>query len=254
MSIVTGNTASVKKRDRGRRERRNAIDTAYYLGYNRRTFETEKAPPTDFDIVRSNMSSRRERARIQEQRKQRAQRSRYMYMAAGVVAIVILVALALMGSGILNPAVPPPPVAASDGSATCTALQTFPTLSRDHIQPNQPHPPYSSNPPTSGWHWANPQDWGIYTTPQVQEQLVHNLEHGGIIVQYNGLSDADVQRLTNLVSRDNYHMILAPYPGLTDAKVALTAWDHLQKCTGVDENAINAFINSYRDKGPELVP
>jgi hypothetical protein len=198
------------------------------------------------------MSSRRERTRIQQQRKQQAQRSRYLYLAVGGAAVVILVALALVGSGILNPSAPP--VAASDGPATCTAVQTFPTLSRDHIQPNQPHPPYSSNPPTSGWHWANPQDWGIYTSPQVQEQLVHNLEHGGIVVQYNGLSDADVQRLTTLVSRDNYHMILAPYPGLTDAKVALTAWDHLIKCTGVDENTINAFINSYRDKGPELVP
>lgn len=200
------------------------------------------------------MSTRRERARIEQQRRQRAQRSRYVYLAAGVAAVVILVALALMGSGILNPTAPPPPVAASAGSVTCSAVQTFPTLSRDHIQPNQPHPPYSSNPPTSGWHWANPQDWGIYTTPQVQEQLVHNLEHGGIVIQYNSLSVGEVQQLTDLVNRDNYHMILAPYPGLPDAKVALTAWDHLLKCTGVDETAIRGFINSLRDKGPELVP
>ncbi len=200
------------------------------------------------------MSTRRERERIQQQRQQRARRSRYLYLAAGVAVLIVLVALALWGSGILNSAAPPPPVAASAGSVTCSAVQTFPTLSRDHIEPNQSHPPYSSNPPTSGWHWANPQDWGIYTTPQVQEQLVHNLEHGGIILQYNNLSAGEVKQLTDLVNRDNHHMIFAPYPGLTDAKVALTAWDHLQTCTGVDETAIRAFVNSYRDKGPELVP
>ncbi len=199
------------------------------------------------------MPTRRERAQIQQQRQQRAQRSRYAFLAAGVAAVVILVALALMGSGVLNSAALLP-VAASEGAVTCSSVQTFATQSRDHIQPNETHPPYSSNPPTSGWHWANPQDWGIYTTPQVQEQLVHNLEHGGIVIQYNNLSARQVQQLTDLVNRDNYHTILAPYPGLQDAKVALTAWDHLQKCTGVDPNAIQAFVGSYRDKGPEFVP
>ncbi len=200
------------------------------------------------------MPTRRERARMQQERRERAQRSRYILLAAGVIAAAALVVLALVGGGIINPAAPAAPVAASAGSATCSAVQTFPTLSRDHIQPNEPHPPYSSNPPTSGWHWENPQDWGIYTTPQVQEQLVHNLEHGGIVIQYNNLSAGEVLQLTALVNRDHYHMILAPYPGLTDTKVALTAWDHLQKCTGVDPNAIQAFTGSFRDKGPELVP
>ena len=117
------------------------------------------------------------------------------------------------------------------------------------------HPDYNSNPPTSGWHWANPQDWGIYTSQQFQEQLVHNLEHGGIVIQYNDLTSADVQRLTSLVSRDSYHMILAPYPGLpAGVRVAYTAWTHLQSCDGIDENAIHAFTNAFRNKGPELVP
>ena len=84
---------------------------------------------------------------------------------------------------------------------------------------------------------------------------MHNLEHGGIIVQYNALSAGDVERLTNLVKRDAYHMILAPYPGLpADVNVALTAWTHLQTCNGVDESALLKFVNAYRDQGPERVP
>jgi hypothetical protein len=179
-----------------------------------------------------------------------------MWMIGGGVAVaVIVIALGVLASGVLNPPAPAPQVAQAAGPVVCSPVQTFPEQGRDHIQRGQPHPDYSSNPPTSGWHWDTPQDWGIYTNQQFQEQLVHNLEHGGIVIQYNNLAPADVQQLTNLVNRDSYHMILAPYPGLPQGvKVAYTAWTHLQTCDGVDENAIRSFINAFRDKGPELVP
>ncbi len=172
--------------------------------------------------------------------------------------VLIAAAVAVVASGVFNPAGAAPRAIAADAplaQATCSSVQSFPTLSRDHIQPGQSHPAYNSNPPTNGWHWDTPKDWGIYTTPQVQEQLVHNLEHGGIVIQYNNLSQSDIQRLTDLVQRDTYHMILAPYPDMpSGVNVALTAWDHLQTCTGVDENAIRTFTAAFRDKGPELVP
>jgi hypothetical protein len=167
-----------------------------------------------------------------------------------------LIGLAAVAFG--SPAAPAPVTQvaqASEGPVSCSQVQTFPSQGRDHIPRGQPHPEYSSNPPNSGWHWDTPQDWGIYTTQQFQEQLVHNLEHGGIVVQYNSLSAADVQRLTDLVSRDSYHMILAPYPGLpAGERVAMTAWTHLQTCTGVDPNTIQSFVNAFRDQGPEKVP
>ncbi len=204
------------------------------------------------------MPTRKERARYAErQRAQQAKQKRYLWIGGGALILVVLVAVGIAVSGVLAaPATPPQaePVASTAG-VTCSSIQTFPSQGQTHIAPNDPHPAYSSNPPTSGWHWANPQDWGIYTQPQVQEQLVHNLEHGGIVVQYNGLAASDVERLTALVQRDNYHMILAPYPGLpSDVRVALTAWMHLQTCNGVNENTITAFVNAFRNKGPELVP
>lgn len=177
-------------------------------------------------------------------------------------ARVLIAAVALSGAGCsgsgLATALPTP-------TGTCGSVQSFLAQEAIHISPGEQHLPYNSNPPSSGPHWAAPQNWGIYTTQQVQEQLVHNLEHGGVIVQYNNLNGAEVQRLVDLVRRDPRHLILAPYPGLpTEAKVALTAWNappavnqavgRLLYCTGVDENAMSAFISSYRDKAPELVP
>jgi hypothetical protein len=201
------------------------------------------------------MPTQHEKMRRERERARKKHQRRLLWVGGGVVIAVIVIALVVMASGVLNSPAPAPQVAQAAGTVTCSPVQTFPMQSRDHINPGQPHPPYNSNPPTSGWHWPNPQDWGIYTNQQFQEQLVHNLEHGGIVIQYVNLPPGDVQRLTDLVSRDNYHMILAPYPGLPQGvKVAYTAWTHLQTCDGVDENAIRAFINAFRDKGPESVP
>ncbi len=209
------------------------------------------------------MLSRRERKRLEQERAQQAKQQRTVLIVGGSLAAVFILVFVALQSGILNS--PPPPVAQS-ATGTCGNVQSFPSLGQEHIQPNEPHVPYNSNPPTSGPHWDTPQNQGIYTTPQVQEQLVHNLEHGFVVIQYKNLSAEEVQRLTELVRRDQHHLLLAPYPGLPgDAKVALTAWSgpngqpqlqtgRLLTCTGVDENAIRGFINAYRDKGPELVP
>lgn len=199
------------------------------------------------------MPTRHERNKQLEQERQRQQQRRKMMIGAGIVlGLVVLGGVA--AAFVARPAPSPTPVA-QVVQGQCGPVQTFASQGGDHIAPNQEHPPYNSNPPTSGWHWANPQDWNAYTTPQVQEQLVHNLEHGGIVIQYNNLSEAEVARLTALYRSDRYHLILAPYPGLpAEYNVALTAWTHLQLCNGVNENSIKAFINTYRDKGPELVP
>src|SRR3989344_1710779 len=53
-------------------------------------------------------------------------------------------------------------------------------LGRDHIPVGALRPEYNSNPPTSGSHYAVPADWGAYDSEVPDEQLVHNLEHGGI--------------------------------------------------------------------------
>jgi hypothetical protein len=187
-----------------------------------------------------------------------AQRRRYFLIGSVVVAI-ILVAIVWVWQNNSLPVAPPAQITSAvdttTGPSVCGPVQAFPSQGNDHIQPDQSHPPYSTNPPTSGWHWANPQEWGIYTTPQVQEQLVHNLEHGGIVVQYRDLSSEEIKTLTALVIHDRYHRLLAPYPGLPEGtKVALTAWAHLQNCNGINEEALRAFTEAYRDKGPELVP
>jgi hypothetical protein len=154
-----------------------------------------------------------------------------------------------------NPNSNPPAFPTITGGGICNDVEEFEDQGGDHIRSGAPHPRYNSNPPTSGWHWENPQDWGVYSKPQVQEQIVHNLEHGGIVIQYNNLSAAELQRLLDFVKRTPRHIVVAPYPGLDPrVRVAFTAWTFLQNCDGVDLEALADFVDEFRDQGPESVP
>ena len=51
--------------------------------------------------------------------------------------------------------------------------------------PDLPHEQYNSDPPTSGPHLPYIAPWGVHTRSIVRELQVHNLEDGGVVVQYN---------------------------------------------------------------------
>lgn len=129
-------------------------------------------------------------------------------------------------------------------------------LEATHVTPGQDHAAYNSTPPTSGPHYANDADWGIHTAPVENELQVHNLEHGGIVIQYKPDLDADtVSQLLDLVRElgPTYKkLILAPYPGL-DSAIALTAWGRIDKFERFNAGRIRDFVKAYVDQGPEKV-
>jgi hypothetical protein len=120
---------------------------------------------------------------------------------------------------------------------------------------------YKTNPPTSGNHFPQWYDDGVYepgTTPNLG-MLVHTLEHGRIDVQYKeGTSPDDVAKLEAFLGEtDGYHMLLFQNTTGMDAAVAATAWGHSLTCAKFDDttfDALRTFRTSYIDKGPEAVP
>ncbi len=54
---------------------------------------------------------------------------------------------------------------------------------------------YSTSPATSGDHWATPISCGFYEDGLPDERIVHNLEHGNIVVSYNLASEEEVDHL-----------------------------------------------------------
>lgn len=124
---------------------------------------------------------------------------------------------------------------------------------QEHIKIGEKHPAYNSVPPTSGWHFEDPAKWGVHNEPIVDEIQVHNLEHGGILVQYKpDLATDDIDELKRIVSKYDSDIILAPYPNL-DKNIALTAWGRIDKFERPDEERIDRFYRAFVDKGPEHI-
>lgn len=124
-----------------------------------------------------------------------------------------------------------------------------PSLGNRHIAPTEMGLiTYNSSPPTSGPHLPYIARWGISDTPVPNELQTHNLEDGGVLVQYNCLQTdpgcrALIEKLAQIVGRYD-HAILAPYSRMSH-KIALTAWSRIDKFNEFDEARIVKFIESY---------
>jgi Protein of unknown function (DUF3105) len=124
--------------------------------------------------------------------------------------------------------------------------EKFSDLGNEHIQTgSDPHTPYNSDPPTSGPHLPYIAPWGVHTRPIPLELQVHNLEDGGVVVQYSCTCPELVDKLRGIVSRYDKHVILAPYPGMK-SRIALTAWTRLDRFEEFDDKRITRFIDAYR--------
>ena len=122
--------------------------------------------------------------------------------------------------------------------------------------------PYSSLPQASGPHWNSPANWGVYTTPQPETQLGHNLEHGGIVIWYDAerLDEDAIDTLTQYVSTQvasgisgRFKFILTPWTGdeQLPAPIVLTAWRYLLELDEADTGAIDEFARARYGRSPE---
>ena len=124
--------------------------------------------------------------------------------------------------------------------------QKLPSQGNLHVQSaSEPHEPYNSTPPTSGPHLPYIAPWGVHTKPIANELQVHNLEDGGVMVQYNCECPELVEKLAGVVRRYDRYVILAPYPTMK-SRIALTAWTRLETLDDFDAARIERFIKAYR--------
>jgi hypothetical protein len=119
---------------------------------------------------------------------------------------------------------------------------------------------YSSVPATSGCHQNTPGNWGVYSSasPAVESQVIHNLEHGGIVIwfQPGQLDTAGIDALTTYVRQQNqtnrYKVILSPWTGTAfEAPVAVTAWNWLLYLDSADLDQVREFIDDHYGDAPE---
>lgn len=127
--------------------------------------------------------------------------------------------------------------------------ESFQIQGQTHIAVGATHAAYSSNPPSSGPHYAQPATWGVHDTELPDEQVIHNLEHGGIWISYKGIdasSTAALEKITNSQSK----IIMEPRAN-NDAPIILVSWGKVQKFEAYDEQGINTFIEANKNQSPE---
>ena len=115
---------------------------------------------------------------------------------------------------------------------------------------------YNTVPATSGNHYFSPQPCGFYEGEVPDERVVHNLEHGNIVISYNLPDQSDVSALEDVYNdlggwKDHY-TVARSYSKIAPGLVALTAWGVLDIMDGVDKDRIMRFYEHYVGTlGPE---
>jgi hypothetical protein len=193
----------------------------------------------------------------------------YALAASGLIGLAVVLVIVLTGGGGGGGDAASARAAAERAGCTWKAVQAL--ASRNHLTDlNQKvKPAYNTFPPTSGPHFATPAPWGIYDDPINQKILVHNLEHGGIVVQYGPKTPPDTKQELAAFFQDSPNgIVVDPLPALGD-KISLGAWTaeddanvekpkpgtaYLAICPRYDEKAFKAFRDAFRYQGPERIP
>lgn len=141
--------------------------------------------------------------------------------------------------------------------------QSYPMQGNIHIGNGQVSPiAYNSIPPTSGPHYPNIVAWQLYTEPFRYEQLVHNLEDGGVIIYYQCASACpelveELRAIAQPYMDAGRHVVVAPNDptialadgakphGDMGAPIAVVAWRKILKLTQVDAQKIGQFIEAF---------
>lgn len=145
--------------------------------------------------------------------------------------------------------------------AGCTQVQEMPDRGRSHTPPYN----YDQRPATSGPHGSPlPPGRSVYGAPIPEENAVHNMEHGYVLIYYrqegNGALRSDVVQELQRVAEDERKVIMAPYPELEEGRsMALATWNRLQQCPSeltLDQAATlaHSFIAQFRGGGDAPEP
>ena len=103
-----------------------------------------------------------------------------------VVGAVLVAAVAIalaVGVGGGDDGAADPTAALEAAGCTLTTVEALPGV-HSVATPEGTSKDWNTVPPTSGPHYEVPAIWGSYDEPVNQAQLVHNLEHGGIAIQF----------------------------------------------------------------------
>ena len=185
----------------------------------------------------------------------RKRRMLYALAASGLLALAVVVGvlLATRGGGTED-------LKAAMEAAGCT-YETPKAQEAKHVAEDA-KPKWNTDPPSSGPHYGAAAPFNFYEEPVDQLRLVHNLEHGGVVIYFgDDVPDETVASMRTWWADSPNGVVVAEYPKLGE-EIALAAWTktgarenaHLARCKDFDEAAFSTFRDELRARGPEPFP
>jgi hypothetical protein len=214
---------------------------------------------------KSKQSAKDRRAKVEElKRQQAAAERRKTLLFVGVAAVV---GLGLIAAAVVpavlnarsNPAnQDPADIGEPLAKASCDpVVDDEATGAADHVQPGT-SVEYATTPPSSGKHYDVPlpfsrKFYGPDDAPPV-ENLVHNLEHGYVVVWYDdtlqGVQLEALEDISKRIPEDRPKLVVAPWdasrgPLPDDKHVAMSAWGHRQLCEAPSGEAVDEVSEQF---------
>ena len=183
----------------------------------------------------------------------RRKKTNWLYLgASGLIAVLVIGGFAVGSAGIGGGGFHQS--GDSDQYVEGIGVQHDILPSRSHVtEPKTVE--YNSIPATSGDHWPQWSRCGFFEDGLPDERIVHNLEHSNIVVSYNLTTPEEVKELREVmgsVGLAGVHGVTRFYDKIEPGTVALSAWGVSDTMTGIDEERINKFFETYGGTlGPE---
>jgi hypothetical protein len=174
-----------------------------------------------------------------------------------------------------------PKAFAENGTQAGYHLENAPDTA-DHVQTNVDYSKETSAnsstgyPPAGGPHWGStacgedpaqapaycgPAPWGIYRAEWPTESVVHNMEHGGVVIWYNtpdtAVRDEIEAEATKYLNKKNYFIVAMPYSKMSADTIALTAWTRRDEfpVSELTSERIDTFFETFNCRfNPESFP
>lgn len=117
---------------------------------------------------------------------------------------------------------------------------------------------YEMKIPTSGTHSPHDLKFGFYEEKPANEMLVHNLEHGDIIIYYRKDADSVVASELEYLAKfreAGAGVLAVPSEDIPEGKAnVVTAWMKTMELPEYDGEKIGQYIYEHINKGPEQIP
>jgi hypothetical protein len=201
------------------------------------------AQPSKYDPSAPKVSRR------EQLRQVRRRRSLFWNVLVLGIIVVALAAVAWYVFAIQRPgALPGEMVIADEGAA---------------VYPSGQQIPYQHYPPSSGGHYADPAQWGVYSTPLPEGTFVANLARGGIVYLYScptACPDLEKQ-LKDFYAKappdktyNRVRIVISPYQRPLPTQIVALAWGHELDLAQFDQSLMLRWYQRFVDLGPDVQP